>query len=155
MLEPGDRPPPFTLPDAEGRQVSLDEFAGKHVVLYFYPADDTPGCTKEACAFRDAWNELKDLGTVVLGVSPDDAESHRRFASKYRLPFRLLSDPETRVMRAYGAYGEKTRWGRKVTGVIRSTVWIGPDGRVRQHWPQVNNAGEHPAKVVAALREAV
>lgn len=155
MLEPGDRPPPFNLLDSEGRQVSLDDFAGKHVVLYFYPADDTPGCTKEACAFRDAWDELEEMGTVVLGVSPDSAESHRRFASGYRLPFRLLSDPDHRVMRAYGAYGEKTLYGRKVTGVIRSTVWIGPDGHVQRHWPRVSNAGEHPAKVLAALRGAV
>ena len=155
MLEPGDRPPPLTLSDAEGREVSLADFTGKHVILYFYPADDTPGCTKEACGFRDAWDELKELGAVVLGVSPDPGESHRRFASKYRLPFRLLSDPDARVMRAYGAYGEKTLYGRKTTGVIRSTVWLGPDGRIRRHWARVSNAAEHPEKVVAALRDAV
>jgi thioredoxin-dependent peroxiredoxin len=154
MLEPGDTPPPFTLTDADGREVSLRDFKGRHVILYFYPEDDTPGCTKEACGFRDAWDDLEALGVAVLGVSADDAASHRRFASKYRLPFTLLSDPDRKVMRAYGAYGEKTMYGRKVVGVIRSTVWIGPDGRVRRHWARVANAGEHPAKVLAALRAA-
>jgi thioredoxin-dependent peroxiredoxin len=155
MLEPGDTPPPFTLTDADGREVSLRDFKGRHVILYFYPEDDTPGCTKEACGFRDAWDDLEALGAVVLGVSADDAASHRRFASKYRLPFTLLSDPDRKAMRAYGAYGEKTMYGRKVVGVIRSTVWIGPDGRVRRHWARVANAAEHPDKVLAALREAV
>lgn len=154
VLQPGDRAPPFTLTDAQGRQVSLGDFAGRHVVLYFYPADDTPGCTKEACGFRDAWHDLEALGAVVLGVSGDDTDSHRRFAAKYRLPFTLLSDPGHEVMRAYGAYGEKTLYGRKLTGVIRSTVWIGPDGRVRHHWARVSNAAQHPAKVLAALRDA-
>jgi thioredoxin-dependent peroxiredoxin len=155
MLESGDTPPPFNLTDADGREVSLRDFKGRHVILYFYPEDDTPGCTKEACGFRDAWDDLEALGVAVLGVSADDAASHRRFASKYRLPFTLLSDPDRKVMRAYGAYGEKMMYGRKVVGVIRSTVWIGPDGRVRRHWARVANAGEHPAKVLAALREAV
>jgi len=153
MLEPGDPAPPFTLPDMSGKQVSLKDFAGKDVVLYFYPKDDTPGCTKEACGFRDAWTDLQDLGVVVLGVSGDDAASHAKFAAKYRLPFTLLSDPDHRVMTAYGAYGPKTMYGRKTVGVIRSTVWIGRDGRVRQHWARVANAAEHPDKVLAALRE--
>ena len=153
MLEPGDPAPPFTLPDMSGKQVSLEDFAGKDVVLYFYPKDDTPGCTKEACGFRDAWTDLQDLGVVVLGVSGDDAASHAKFAAKYRLPFTLLSDPDHRVMTAYGAYGPKTMYGRKTVGVIRSTVWIGPDGRVRQHWARVANAAKHPDKVLAALRE--
>ena len=153
MLEPGDPAPPFTLPDTSGKQVSLKDFAGRDVILYFYPKDDTPGCTKEACGFRDAWTDLQDLGVVVLGVSGDDAASHAKFAAKYRLPFTLLSDPDHRVMTAYGAYGPKTMYGRKTVGVIRSTVWIGPDGRVRQHWARVANAAEHPDKVLAALRE--
>ena len=151
MLEPGDRAPAFTLPDADGRPVSLSDFAGRHVILYFYPRDDTPGCTREACGFRDAWDDLRDLGAVVLGVSADDAESHQRFAARYQLPFALLTDADRSVMKAYGAYGEKTMYGRKVTGVIRSTVWIGPDGRVRRHWPRVGNAGDHPKKVLAAV----
>jgi thioredoxin-dependent peroxiredoxin len=153
MLEPGTKPPDFTLTDADGRPVSLDDFAGRNVILYFYPQDDTPGCTKEACGFRDAWDHLQAQGAVVLGVSADEADSHRQFAAKYRLPFTLLSDPDRRVMRAYGAYGEKTLYGRKVVGVIRSTVWIGPDGRVRRHWARVANAAEHPAKVLTALRQ--
>jgi peroxiredoxin Q/BCP len=150
-LEPGDKAPDFTLPDATGREVSLEDFAGRDVILYFYPRDDTPGCTKEACGFRDQWDALGRTGAVVLGVSADDAASHRRFATKYRLPFTLLSDPDHTVMRAYGAYGEKTLYGRKITGVIRSTVWIGPDGRVRRHWARVANAAKHPAQVLAAL----
>ena len=155
MLAPGDEPPAFTLTDAESHEVSLHDFRGRHVVLYFYPEDDTPGCTKEACGFRDAWDDLQALDVAVLGVSADDAASHQRFAAKHRLPFTLLSDPERKVMRAYGAYGEKTMYGRKVIGVIRSTVWLGPDGRVRRHWAKVANAAEHPAKVLKALREAV
>ncbi len=154
MLEPGTRAPAFTLTDAAGEKVSLKAFTGRHVILYFYPRDDTPGCTKEACGFRDAWDELRDLGAVVLGVSSDDADSHERFAAKYRLPFTLLSDLDHSVMAAYGAYGEKTMYGKKVVGVIRSTVWIGPDAKVRRHWGRVANAAEHPAKVLAALREA-
>jgi len=154
MLEPGDQAPAFSLTDAGGRTVSLGDFAGKDVVLYFYPKDDTPGCTKEACGFRDAWDELRELGVTVLGVSADDGDSHRRFAAKYRLPFTLLSDPDQAVMRTYGAYGEKTMYGRKVMGVIRSTVWIGPDGRIRRRWARVPDAAEHPAKVLAALRQA-
>jgi len=153
MLAPGVKAPAFTLTGPAGEKVSLKDFAGRDVILYFYPRDDTPGCTKEACGFRDAWDELRELGAVVLGVSADDAESHRRFAAKYRLPFTLLSDPDRSVMTAYGAYGEKTMYGRKVVGVIRSTVWIGPDGRVRRHWARVANAAEHPGKVLAALRE--
>jgi peroxiredoxin Q/BCP len=155
MIRPGDSAPPFALTDASsGRRISLSDFAGKHVVLYFYPKDDTPGCTKEACGFRDAWDDLQEMGAVVLGVSPDAAASHTRFAQKYRLPFTLLSDPDHRVMEAYGAWGEKTLYGRKTTGVIRSTVWIGPDGRVRRHWPTVSDAAAHPGQVLAALREA-
>lgn len=154
MLEPGSIPPAFTLADGSGKPVSLSDFAGKYLVLYFYPADDTPGCTKEACGFRDAWNELRELGAIVLGVSADDADSHRKFAAKYRLPFTLLSDPGHEVMRAYGAYGEKTLYGKKMVGIIRSTVLIGPDGRVVRHWARVGSAAEHPDKVLAALRAA-
>ena len=155
VLEPGSTPPPFTLSDAGGSRVSLADFAGKYVVLYFYPADDTPGCTKEACGFRDVWDELGKLGAVVLGVSADDADSHRKFADTYRLPFTLLTDPGYETMRAYGAYGEKVLYGRKTVGVIRSTVLVGPDGRVVRHWARVPSAAAHPAKVLAALREAV
>lgn len=154
MLQAGDPAPDFALIDPDGRRVTLRDVAGTHVILYFYPKDDTPGCTKEACGFRDAWDDLQELGAVVLGVSPDAGDSHQRFAKKYGLPFQLLSDPDRQVMEAYGAYGEKTLYGRKTTGVIRSTVWIGPDGRVRRHWPRIADAGAHPDQVLAALREA-
>jgi peroxiredoxin Q/BCP len=152
-MDQGEVAPDFTLPDGAGKKVSLSDFRGRDVILYFYPKDDTPGCTKEACGFRDAWSDLEERGAVVLGVSADDVPSHTRFAAKYRLPFTLLSDPDHKVMRQYGAYGEKTLYGRKTVGVIRSTVWIGPDGRVRRHWGRVSNAAEHPAKVLAALRD--
>jgi peroxiredoxin Q/BCP len=155
MLQAGDAAPEFTLSGPEGRTVSLADLAGKHVILYFYPRDDTPGCTKEACGFRDAWDDLQAVGAVVIGVSPDASGSHARFAEKYRLPFQLLSDPDHKVMEAYQAYGEKTMYGKKVTGVIRSTVWIGPDGKVRRHWARVSDAEAHPAQVLAALREAL
>jgi peroxiredoxin Q/BCP len=154
MLQTGEPAPDFSLSDPAGRRVTLADLAGTHVILYFYPRDDTPGCTKEACGFRDAWDDLRALGVTVIGVSPDASDSHQRFAEKYRLPFQLLSDPERKVMEAYGAYGEKTLYGRKVTGVIRSTVWIGPDGRVRRHWARITNAAAHPGHVLAALREA-
>jgi thioredoxin-dependent peroxiredoxin len=154
MLEPGEVPPAFTLEAADGQRVSLADFRGRDVVVYFYPADDTPGCTKEACGFRDAWDDLAALRVALVGISPDAAESHRKFAAKYRLPFTLLSDPDRAVMRAYGAYGPKTLYGKKVTGVIRSTVWVGPDGRVRHHWARVANASLHPAKVLEAIRRA-
>jgi len=152
-IQEGKAAPAFTLEDAEGARVSLKDFAGKDVVVYFYPKDDTPGCTKEACGFRDGWKELLALGVVVLGVSPDSPESHQKFRAKYRLPFPLLSDPDRKVMQKYGAFGEKTMYGRKVTGVIRSTVWIGPDGRVKKHWARVAKAEAHPDQVLEALRE--
>ena len=155
MLQIGDPAPDFALTDPAGHRVSLRELAGKQVILYFYPKDDTPGCTKEACGFRDAWDDLRALGAVVIGISPDAGDSHQRFAGKYDLPFQLLSDPDRKVMEAYGAWGEKTLYGRKVTGVIRSTVWIGPDGRVRRLWPRITDAGAHPGRVLAALREAL
>jgi peroxiredoxin Q/BCP len=151
-IEEGKKAPAFALADAEGKKVGLGDFAGKDVILYFYPKDDTPGCTKEACGFRDGWRELQKLGAVVLGVSADNAESHKKFAAKYKLPFPLLSDPDRKVMQAYGAYGEKVLYGKKTVGVIRSTVWIGPDGKVKKHWKRVSDAAAHPEQVLAALR---
>ena len=151
-IEEGTKAPAFSLADAKGKKVMLRDLAGKNVILYFYPKDDTPGCTKEACGFRDGWAELKKRGAVVLGVSPDGAASHQKFAAKYKLPFTLLSDPDRKVMTAYGAYGEKTMYGKKVVGVIRSTVWIGPDGKVRKHWGRVKDAAAHPEQVLEALR---
>ena len=150
----GRNAPDFTLQDAAGRHVSLADFKGKDVIVYFYPKDDTPGCTKEACGFRDLWKDLQKAGVVVLGVSADGAESHTKFSDKYRLPFTLLSDPERKVMTAWGAYGEKILYGKKTTGVIRSTVWVGPDGSVRKHWKRVADAAKHPAQVLEAVRSA-
>jgi len=151
-IQEGKPAPPFTLKDADGRAVSLKDFAGKNLVLYFYPKDDTPGCTKEACGFRDLWKEIEKTGAVVVGVSADDAQSHQKFAAKYNLPFRLLSDPDRKTMTTYGAYGEKMMYGKKTTGVIRSTVWIGPDGKVRKHWARISDAAKHPEQVLEALR---
>jgi len=153
-IQEGKAAPAFKLADTNGRQVSLTDFAGKDVILYFYPKDDTPGCTKEACGFRDEWKDLTKRGAVVLGVSADGAESHQKFTSKYKLPFPLLSDPDRAVMKTYGAYGEKMMYGKKTVGVIRSTVWIGPDGRVKKHWKKVADAAKHPAQVIEALRAA-
>ena len=153
-LQEGKAAPTFTLPDAEGKPVSLADFKGKNVVLYFYPKDDTPGCTKEACGFRDSWKTIQKANTVVLGVSADGAASHQKFRDKYRLPFPLLTDADRKVMSTYGAYGEKMMYGKKTTGVIRSTVLIGPDGKVRKHWARVSDAAKHPDQVLAALHEA-
>ena len=150
-VQEGRKAPAFALKDATGQKVRLADFAGQHVILYFYPRDDTPGCTKEACGFRDFWRKIQKRDAVVLGVSPDGEESHAKFAKKYKLPFTLLSDPDKKVMTKYGAWGEKMMYGRKTTGVIRSTVWIGPDGRVVKHWKKVPKAADHPAKVLEAL----
>jgi thioredoxin-dependent peroxiredoxin len=152
VIAEGRKAPDFTLEDASGKRVSLRDFKGKDVVVYFYPRDDTPGCTKEACGFRDLWTDLRRAGVVVLGVSADDAASHKKFAAKHKLPFTLLSDPSRKVMTAWGAYGEKMLYGKKTTGVIRSTVWIGPDGIVRKHWARVSDAAKHPAAVLEAIR---
>jgi peroxiredoxin Q/BCP len=152
VIAEGRKAPDFTLEDASGKRVSPKDFKGKDVVVYFYPRDDTPGCTKEACGFRDLWADLRRAGVVVLGVSADDAASHAKFSAKYKLPFTLLSDPSRKVMAAWGAYGEKMMYGKKTTGVIRSTVWIGPDGVVRKHWARVSDAAKHPAAVLEAIR---
>jgi peroxiredoxin Q/BCP len=146
--------PALALEDASGRRVSLADFRGRDVVVYFYPRDDTPGCTKEACGFRDRWKELEQAGVTVLGVSADGADSHRKFAAKYTLPFPLLSDPDRTVMTAWGAYGDKVLYGKKTKGVIRSTVWVGPDGSVRKHWRKVADAARHPAQVLETLRRS-
>jgi peroxiredoxin Q/BCP len=150
-LEPGKKAPAFSLVDENGNSVKLGDFAGKNVILYFYPKDDTPGCTKEACGFRDLWKEIQKKNAVVLGVSPDGGAAHQKFRAKYKLPFTLLSDPDKKTMTAYGAFGEKMMYGKKVQGVIRSTVWIGPDGKVKKHWARVPKAEEHPARVLEAL----
>ena len=149
-LEVGTKAPAFTLLNHDGAKVALKDFAGERVVLYFYPADDTPGCTKEACQFNDELSAFKDLGVRVLGVSPDGAAKHVAFRQKYGLEFDLLSDPEKKVMEKYGAFGEKMMYGKKVLGVIRSTFLIGPTGKIERAWYAVRADG-HAAKVLAAL----
>ena len=151
-IEEGKAAPAFTLNDADGNAVSLKDFKGKNVVVYFYPRDDTPGCTKEACGFRDHWQDIQDAETVVLGISPDSEASHQKFRDKYELPFTLLADPEREVMTEYDAYGEKMMYGKKRIGVIRSTVWVGPDGNVVKHWRRVPKAADHPLKVLEAIQ---
>ena len=150
--EPGKKAPAISLKDQNGETRRLSDYAGRPVVLYFYPKDDTPGCTKEACGFRDDWKTFQKLDAVVLGVSGDGEASHQKFRAKYKLPFTLLSDPTKKTMKTYGAYGKKVMYGKEVEGVIRSTVWIGPDGTVKKHWARVPKADEHPAKVLEALR---
>ena len=151
-IEEGKAAPLFTLKDKDGNKLALKDLRGKQVIVYFYPKDDTPGCTKEACGFRDLWADIEATGAVVLGISPDGAEAHRKFTDKYALPFTLLSDPDRTVMEKYGAFGEKMMYGKKTLGVIRSTVWVGPDGKVVKHWRRVAKAADHPAKVLEALQ---
>ena len=150
-IEEGKAAPLFTLTDADGEKVALKDLRGKHVVVYFYPRDDTPGCTKEACGFRDYWQDIQDANAVVLGISPDTEESHRKFRAKYELPFTLLADTDRKVMTKYGAYGEKMMYGKKTMGVIRSTVLVGPNGKVVKHWRRVPKAADHPRKVLEVL----
>ena len=142
--------PDFALPGTDGKTHALKDYKGRTVVLYFYPKDDTPGCTKEACGFRDSFAAVSRKA-VVLGVSKDSLASHRAFVDKYKLPFVLLSDEDTGTMRTYGAWGEKLMYGKTVTGTIRSTVVIGPDGKVVKQWNPVRKAEEHPAEVLAFL----
>lgn len=147
----GKKAPDFTLDGSDGRRHSLREYAGKTIVIFFYPKDNTSGCTKEACGFRDEYSRLAAEGIVLLGVSKDSIASHTKFISAYNLPFMLLSDPDTAMMAAYGAFGEKVVYGKKTTGTIRSTVVVGPDGIVRKHWGKVAKADQHPAQVLEYL----
>ena len=149
-LKEGDLAPPFTAATNGGGTVSLSDFKGRNVILYFYPRDDTPGCTKEACAFRDHFADFKKKGAVVLGVSTDPVKSHDKFVTKFRLPFTLLADVDKRIVQAYGVWGEKSFMGRKYLGTHRVTFLIGPDGRIRKIWPQVRPE-EHAEEVLAEL----
>ncbi|RIH88375.1 putative peroxiredoxin bcp [Meiothermus luteus] len=151
-LQVGAQAPAFALADQEGRIHRLEDYLGRWVVLYFYPKDDTPGCTKEACSFRDEKGNLEALGAVVLGVSADDVQSHARFHSKYALNFPLLSDPGKEVIRAYGAWGVKQLYGQVYEGVMRQTYLIDPAGRVARVWEKVRPEG-HAAEVAEALLE--
>jgi peroxiredoxin Q/BCP len=149
-LKEGDRAPAFTAPANGGAAVSLADFRGRNVILYFYPKDDTPGCTKEACAFRDGFADFKKKGAVILGVSVDPVKAHDKFVEKFKLPFTLLADVNKEIVSAYGVWGEKTFMGRKYLGTHRVTFLIGPDGRIKKIWPLVK-PDEHIAEVLAAL----
>lgn len=151
-LSVGSKAPDFRLPDQDGREVALSDFAGQWLVLYFYPRDDTPGCTVEACDFTAGLADFEKLDAVVLGCSPDSPESHRKFIAKYNLKLTLLSDPEHKLLQAYGAWGEKTLYGKTSVGVIRSTAIIDPAGCIAHHFPKVTAQG-HAAEVQAKLTE--
>jgi peroxiredoxin Q/BCP len=150
MIQEGKPAPDFTLASDTGGEVTLSELRGSHVVLYFYPRDDTPGCTAQACGIRDAWGEFADAGAVVVGVSPDDEASHAKFKQKYDLPFTLLADTDHEVADAYGVWGEKSYAGKTYMGVHRSTFVIDADGTVARIFPDVKPA-EHADQVLEAL----
>ena len=150
-IEVGKKAPAFTLESSEGGKVKLADLAGKIVVLYFYPRDNTPGCTVEAEGFRDAVPALGKLGAVVLGVSKDSIASHCKFRDKYKLTFPLLTDPDGKTLEAYGAWCDKVMYGKKLKGIIRSTVLIGADGKVLKHWPKVSVKG-HVDDVIASVK---
>ena len=143
----GKKAPHFRLSGSDGKKHSLSDYKGKNIIIYFYPKDDTPGCTKESCGFRDLNTAFKDHNSIIIGISKDSLKSHEEFINKFNLPFLLLSDPDTSVMSKYNAWGEKSMYGKTVIGCIRSTVVIGPNGKVIKHWQKVPKAEAHPAKV--------
>lgn len=148
-FEPGDAAPDFVLQGDDNKPHKLSDFRGKKVILYFYPQDDTPGCTTQACDFRDRWPTVTEKNTLVVGISPDSIASHQAFKKKYNLPFLLLSDPDHKVATAYGAYGEKNLYGKVSMGIIRSTVLLDEQGKVTKHFRKVTAAGH--ADAVSAL----
>lgn len=150
MLDVGDLAPDFALSDQSGKLHRLKDYKGKKLVLYFYPKDETPGCTTEACGFRDAYADFRDLGVVVLGVSPDDAESHVRFAARHSLPFPLLSDPEKETLKAYGAWGKKKFMGKEYDGVLRTTFIIDENGKIKKIFRNVR-PNRHEEAVLTSL----
>lgn len=149
-LQQGDPAPQFTLPDQDGTPVDLASHRGRRVVVYFYPQDNTPGCTREACQFNDALSGFEGAGVDVLGISADDGASHRRFRAKYGLGFRLLTDAGHEVATRYGAYGEKVQYGKPTVGVIRSTFLVDPEGLIERAWYSVRTDG-HAARVLAEV----
>ena len=150
MLEKGMRAPDFTLTDKDGKEVSLSDFLGKRVVIYFYPKDNTPGCTRQACAFAGAYADFIKKDVAVIGISRDSVASHARFAEKYGLPFILLSDPELQAIKAYGVWQEKKLYGKTSFGVVRTTFIIGPDGTVERVMPRVK-PDTNAAEILAEL----
>ena len=151
MLKAGDPAPDFTLVSDGGQEVSLSDYRGQKVVLYFYPKDDTPGCTAEACAFRDDHSDIVAAGAAVLGVSPDTIKSHDKFKAKYNLPFALLSDPDHQVADMYGAWGEKKMFGKSYEGILRSTFIVDEEGKIVKVFPKVTPK-DHSREVLAALQ---
>ena len=152
MIKSGDKAFDFTLPDSEGKSISLSEFRGRKVVLYFYPRDNTPGCTKEACGFRDVYDYILEAGAVVIGVSPDGQASHKKFSEKFGLPFHLLSDEAHKVAESYGSWGEKKMYGKTSMGIIRSTFIIDEEGVVIRVFPKVTPDG-HGEEVLKVLQD--
>lgn len=150
MIEEGQKAPNFILPDENGNEVSLNSFQGKKVVLYFYPKDNTPGCTKEACSFRDSFPEFENVNAVILGVSGDYAASHKKFKEKYELPFTLLSDENKEVLEKYGVWKEKNKFGKKYRGVERTTVIIDEDGNIQKIFPKVK-VNRHTEEVLKEI----
>ena len=154
MVDEGQPAPDFTLADQNGKNVTLSKLKASPIVLYFYPKDDTPGCTKEACNFRDAFADYKKAGAVILGVSPDDPESHAKFAKKFELPFTLLADPDHQVCESYGVWKEKNMYGKKYMGVERTTFVIDAKGIVRKVFPKVKVDGHSEAAVICGAIKA-
>jgi thioredoxin-dependent peroxiredoxin len=152
MITVGNAAPSFTLPDQDGKNVSLQDFLGKWVVVYFYPKDDTPGCTVEACSFRDSESELTEAGIIVIGISKDSVASHKKFADKFNLKFHLLADPSTEVIQAYGAWQEKSMYGKKFMGIQRSTALINPEGKITKIFPKVTPK-DHAKEILKAIAE--
>ncbi|HTY01125.1 MAG TPA: thioredoxin-dependent thiol peroxidase [Bacteroidota bacterium] len=150
MLEPGSKAPEFTLPSNGGKRVSLKDLRGKKVVLYFYPKDNTSGCTKEACDFRDHWDAVRKKGAVVIGVSADSPESHDKFAAKYELPFSLVSDEEKQILKSYGVWQKKSLYGRSFMGIVRTTYVIDERGVITHVFPKVKVEG-HVEEVLGVL----
>ena len=148
-----DKAPEFTLPDQNGKEISLKDFRGKYVVLYFYPRADTPGCTVEACDFRDSYRKIQNSGAVILGISPDQPKAQKKFEEKYSLPFTLLGDADKKVGNAFGVIQEKNMYGKKVMGVVRTTFIIGPDGKIKHIFQKVKPEG-HAEEVLAYLKQA-
>ena len=152
LLSVGDKAPRFETVDQDGHEVSLADFKGRKIVLYFYPKDDTPGCTKEACSFRDAWAQFRRRKVVVLGVSVDDEKSHKKFAEKFSLPFTLLADPEKKIVRDFGVWGQKSMYGRKYMGTHRVTYLIDEKGTITAVWPKVK-PDDHADEVLAEIEK--
>jgi peroxiredoxin Q/BCP len=153
MLDVNDKVPDITLEDENGKEVSLRDFRGKTVILYFYPRADTPGCTKEACSFRDDYKKIQNTGVVLLGASPDTPAAQKKFQQKYRLPFTLLADADKKLCNAFGVIQEKSMYGKKVMGVARTTFVIGPDGKIKHVFHKVKPEG-HSEEVLEYLKQA-